>query len=82
MSTESERLPGDIARHIDEWRLSVRIGESATIAEISRFQSSQYPDGDASPGAIAARLVHSTESRRPQGVKVLDDSPRSVRRIA
>jgi hypothetical protein len=46
----------DVKKHIEEFLDSVETGSEHPVAAISNFKSSEYPEGDASPGAVAARL--------------------------
>lgn len=69
-----------VLRHIKDWRDSVPIGTKATVAEIANFVSEEY-DGDASPGAVAARLFPSNGSTIPGIERCLDDGVRKVRTV-
>jgi hypothetical protein len=46
----------DVKKHIEEFLDSVEVGSEHPVAAISNYKSSEYPEGDASPGAVAARL--------------------------
>lgn len=46
----------DVKKHIEEFLDTVEVGSEHTVAEIANFKSSEYTEGEASPGAVAARL--------------------------
>lgn len=46
----------DVRKHIEEFLDSVEVGTDHAVSAIANFKSSEYPEGDASPGAVAARL--------------------------
>ncbi|MEU4066634.1 hypothetical protein AB0F25_30350 [Streptomyces wedmorensis] len=73
----------DVKKHIEEFLESVESGTEHAVAAIAHFKSSEYPDGDASPGAVAARLFPTGgKDSNIQGFEsVTDDGPRRIRKV-
>lgn len=72
---------GDVAKHIQEFLASVESGSEHPVSAIAKFKSSEYPEGNASAGAISARLFPKDKETNIEGVTVLADaSPKKVRK--
>ncbi|MEU4066641.1 hypothetical protein AB0F25_30385 [Streptomyces wedmorensis] len=53
----SEVLRGpELKKHIEEFLVCAKDGDCFSPAQVAAFRSSQYPNGDAAAGAVAARL--------------------------
>ncbi|MFD5451619.1 MULTISPECIES: hypothetical protein [Streptomyces] len=73
----------DVKKHIEEFLDTVESGTEHPISAIANFKSSEYPEGDASPGAVAARLFPG--EGKPSTVEgfeqVTDGGTRKIRKI-
>lgn len=58
----------DIAKHISEAFADKESGTFLTVADIRKFASSEYGSGEASPGAISARLFPKSGKVTVEGV--------------
>lgn len=59
----------DVAKHIQEAFADQPENTFMLIAEIAKFRSSEYPEGDVSPGAVSARLFPSSGKMTVEGVR-------------
>lgn len=76
----------DIVKHIGEYLADKEDGSFHKISEVAKFQSSEYPDGSASQGAITARLFDKEGAARTfdgfVGVQPEGGNPKGVRKLA
>jgi hypothetical protein len=76
----------DIGKHIREAFESREAGEFLTIAEIAKFASSEYPEGNPpSQGAVSARLFPTSGKCTVEGVEPVDkdgSNPKGARKAA
>lgn len=77
---------GDVAKHIVEAFAEHPVGHVLKVSEIANFKSSQYPEGNASQGAISARLFPTSgKPTTVEGVEAVErdnDGPRRARKVA
>lgn len=59
----------DIGKHIQEAFADKPVGTFLTIAEIRKFKSGEYPEGNASAGAVAARLFPKSGKCTLEGIE-------------
>lgn len=63
---------GDIAKHIQAAFAEQASGTFLKVSEIAKFKSAEYPEGNASQGAISVRLFPKTGSCTVEGVIPVD----------
>lgn len=76
---------GNIAKHIQEAFAEQPDGTFLKVAEIAKFRSTEYPDGNASPGAVTARLFPGEGKKTTvEGIEpgVNDQSKRGAYKLA
>lgn len=74
---------GDIAKHIIEAFSAEESGKTLKVSEVANFKSSEYPTGNASQGAISARLFPSGGGTCTiEGVVPIEKGESGPRRVA
>lgn len=74
----------DIEKHIREAFAEHEVGTFLKASEISKFKSSEYPEGNASQGAVTARLFDKEGNPRSfngfEGVNADESNPKGARK--
>lgn len=74
----------DIGKHIIEAFAEHPSGHTLKVSEIANFKSSEYPNGNASQGAVSARLFPKSGKCTVEGIEPIEkdgDNPRRARKI-
>lgn len=70
--TPHEGPRGNTARHIQLFFKGQPIGTQAKVAEISNAKTDEYPNGNASPGAINSRMKSAESGKSPiEGIEIV-----------
>lgn len=80
--TTYTRKPHHVQTHLEEWRDSVQVGDTATVAQIVSFECAECKGEYPPAGAIAARLFPPASAGpcKIQGVVGVTDSTRKMAR--